>query len=344
MLVTYNYECDRRLRAGFIGCGDHSYRNIFPVFQYVPVDLICVCDRDESKAAQFARHFGAQHSYTNHLDMLEHEDLDVVFIVTGYDERGQATYPPLAAACLQHGVHTWIEKPPVNDLSDVELLRSALRASGKKLAIGFKKMFSRANARTKQIIGTEAFGEVRSISLRYPQYIPTVEELNAEGPGRRVWFLDHLCHPVSILQYLGGRIDTFCYTRSENGSGFALFSMTSGATAAIHFSFGQAKSSALERTEVTGDGTNVIVENNTRVTYYRRVRDITFRTYGRASDFTGSVDDAAVVWEPEFSLGNPYNKGLFVLGYYDEIHDFCDAVLNDREIGSSPESEPGLGW
>ena len=344
MQVTYNYEFEKKLRAGFIGCGDHSYRNILPVFQYAPIDLTCVCDFDAARAQQFGRLFGAQHTYLDFREMLKTEDLDVVFIVTGYNESGQATYPQLAAACLENGVHVWIEKPPVNSLADVELLRRAIRASGRKLAIGFKKMFFPANARMKSIIETQEFGQVRSISLRYPQYIPTVDELNAQGPGRRVWFLDHLCHPVSILQYLGGRIDALCYTRAENGAGFAMFNMRSGATAVIHFSYGQAKTSILERTEVTGDGGNVIVENNTRLTYYRRVSDAALRKYGRASDFTGNIDDAPLVWEPEFSLGNLYNKGLFLLGYYNEILYFCDAVLNDREIeiGNIEDADEGI--
>jgi len=44
MLVKYNFEFKKKLRAGFIGCGGHSYRNVYPVFQYVPVDLVSVCD------------------------------------------------------------------------------------------------------------------------------------------------------------------------------------------------------------------------------------------------------------------------------------------------------------
>ena len=28
------------IRAGFIGCGSHSFRNIYPTFQFAPVDLI----------------------------------------------------------------------------------------------------------------------------------------------------------------------------------------------------------------------------------------------------------------------------------------------------------------
>jgi hypothetical protein len=31
--VTYSFEYKRRLRVGFAGCGGHSWRNVYPVFQ-----------------------------------------------------------------------------------------------------------------------------------------------------------------------------------------------------------------------------------------------------------------------------------------------------------------------
>jgi len=242
MLVTYNYEFKKKLKAGFIGCGGHSYRNIFPVFQYVPVDLISVCDVLEERAENFKMIFGAQRAYCNHLEMMEKENLDLVFIVTGYDERGHVMHSQLASDCLKRGINVWMEKPPVNSIDDVEKLRSDVEESGKKLAVGFKKMFFPANVRMKEIIEMKEFGEIGSISIRYPLYIPSVEELNYEGTDRKRWgarvsFLDHLCHPVSLLQYLGGRIDRMFYSRAENGAGFILFDMRSGATASIHLFF-----------------------------------------------------------------------------------------------------------
>ncbi|MEW6358995.1 MAG: Gfo/Idh/MocA family oxidoreductase [Planctomycetota bacterium] len=349
MHVTYNHEFGRRLRAGFIGCGGHAYRNIYPVFLYAPIDLIAVCDVVEEKARHCQRTFGARQAYTNHRDMIEKEDLDVVFIVTSYDEAGRVRYPALASDCLRAGIHVWIEKPPVNDLNDIALLRAAMAESGKKLAIGFKKMFFPANVRAKKIVESKEFGAIRTLSLRYPQTIPTLEQFEADakaggvsGPVRG--FLDHLCHPVSLMQYLGGRSESLFYSRADNGAGFALFDLRSGAKATIHFAAGQSRSSFLERTEITGDGANVVIENNVKVIYYRRVGEKTFRAYGRGSDFTGEVDDAPIVWEPEFSLGNLYNKGIFLLGYYSEIRYFCDAVLNDApiEIGGIADAEEGI--
>ena len=42
------------------------------------------------------------------------------------------------------------------------------------------------------------------------------------------------------------------------------------------------------------------------------------------------MDEGAVTWEPEFSLGQLYNKGLFLLGYYGEINEFSRAILEGR--------------
>ncbi|MHC4715753.1 MAG: Gfo/Idh/MocA family protein, partial [Planctomycetota bacterium] len=41
-------------------------------------------------------------------------------------------------------------------------------------------------------------------------------------------------------------------------------------------------------------------------------------------------DAGALAWEPEFSLGQLYNKGLFLLGYYGEVSEFARSVLEDR--------------
>ena len=281
--------------------------------------------------------------------MMEEEKLDVIFIVTGYDERGHITYPQLASDCLKRGVNVWVEKPPVNSIDDVKMLRSAIEESGKKLAIGFKKMFFPANTKMKETIEMKEFGQIRSISIRYPVYIVSVEELNYEGVDRKGWeprvsFLDRLCHPVCLLQYLQGRIDSMFYSRAENGAGFALFNMKSGATASIYFLFSQSRSSINERTEVTGDGANIVVEDNRRLTYYRPIQNKGFRQYGRSSDFTGNMSDAPIIWEPEFSQGNLYNKNIFLLGYYHEIYYFCDAVLNNKEIkiGGIDDAEEGI--
>src|ERR1700739_2390302 len=100
MPVTYNYEYPIKLRTGFIGCGGHAYRNIYPTFQYAPVNLVAVCDLRAEAAANCAKIFGAESSYTDHREMLAKEKPEVVFIVTNYDDNWRPRYPKLAIECM----------------------------------------------------------------------------------------------------------------------------------------------------------------------------------------------------------------------------------------------------
>ena len=67
-MLKYNFEFEQRIfeqriKVGFIGCGGHSFRNIYPTFQYAPVDLNAVCDLNKERADIYARQFVAKRAY-----------------------------------------------------------------------------------------------------------------------------------------------------------------------------------------------------------------------------------------------------------------------------------------
>ncbi len=321
-------EVGRNVRVGFIGCGSHAFRNIFPTFQFLPIELVATCDLKVEQAQAYARRFGARRAYHDHKEMLTQEELEAVFIVTNYDEQGRPHYPALAIDCMEAGCHVWMEKPPAASSDEVRAMMEVAQRTGRYVVVGFKKMFFPANVKAAEIAHSEEFGPVQSISLRYPQYIPAPEQMHSLKEKRSLTgFLDHLCHPASILYLVAGRPRTLFYQRNEKGGGFALFELLNGAVASLHFSAGQSGTSPLERTEIVGTGANVVVENSTRLIYYRPGRRGE-GGYGRSVNFIGPDDGAPMVWEPEFSLGQLYNKGLFLLGYYDEVKYFVDCVLN----------------
>ena len=73
-----------------------------------------------------------------------------------------------------------------------------------------------------------------------------------------------------------------------------------------------------------------MVENNIRVSLHRDPRRSGRATARRPTIYTGAPGDATASWEPEFSLGQLYNKGLFLLGYYGEVNEFARAILEKR--------------
>ncbi|HEU5317104.1 MAG TPA: Gfo/Idh/MocA family oxidoreductase [Chloroflexota bacterium] len=325
--VTYSFEYPRRLRVGFVGCGVHSWRNVYPTFQYAPVELVAVADPVEERAAAYARQFGVASHYRDHREMLAHERLDAVFAVTNYDERGHPRYPEIAVDGMRAGAHVWIEKPPAATVEEVQMMLAAERETGKFVQVGYKKMFFPAIAKAKEIISRgEEFGEPAQIYVRYPQALPPSEERQAENR-RMVSFLDHFFHPGSIVYRLMGPVRRVSYVREPlNGGSLSTLTFASGAIGVMHLAAGQSGTSPLERVEVIGKGANVVVENGVRLTYYRR-GGRGEGGYGRAASFIGPDGGAPLVWEPEFSLGQLYNKNLFTLGYAPEVIYFCERAL-----------------
>ena len=159
--VTYNHEYQRKLKTAFIGCGGHAQRNIFPTFQYAPIDLVAVCDLDLSRAEACARQFGAPRTYRDYHEMLQKEQPEVVFIVTNYDKDFRPRYPELTIDCLKAGAHTWIEKPPAASAQETQEMMKVSGQTGKHVGVGFKKMFVPANQKAREIEGLRSIPEKR---------------------------------------------------------------------------------------------------------------------------------------------------------------------------------------
>jgi predicted dehydrogenase len=324
--VEYNFEFDRRIRAGFIGAGGHAYRNVYPTFQYAPVDLVCVCDLNDERASKYSRLFGAERHYTDHHEMLAQERLDAVFIVTAYWPDGRVQATDLALDALAAGVHVWMEKPTAASVAEVKGLMRASEESGKHVMTGLKKIFTPAMEHVKRVIESPGFGRPRSIFLRYPQALPPLAERESLPQMRS--FLDHIFHPGSVLHYLFGPIHRLTYEWEPfSGGTVTSIRFANEAVGQLHLAAGASGTSPLERLEVIGDGANILVENGVVVTYYRRAP---MPAYGRALSYVVPEDIAPLRWEPEFSLGQVCNKNLFYLGYVSEVLHFCEAVLTAR--------------
>ncbi|MCE0498198.1 MAG: Gfo/Idh/MocA family oxidoreductase [Methylacidiphilales bacterium] len=331
MSITYNYEYSRKLRVCFIGAGQHAFRNIFPTFAFAPVELTAVCDLDPERAGNCARLFGALRTYTSHLEMLAKEKPDLVFIVTSYDAQGLPVYPALAMDCLRAGAHAWIEKPPAGTSAEIREMMRVSAETGRHVAVGLKKMFFPANLKAKGLSERPSFGRINCITARYPQQLPPHEE-RADNH-KMVYFLDHMVHPHSVLLLLGGPLESLFVTRSASGAATVSLRFKSGAIGNLILSHGQSGSSFFERTEIIGEGENVVVDNNIRVTLYRSGRQTA--GYGRSGDYFSLYEDESgpLHWEPEFSLGQLHNKGLFLLGYAPEVIHYTTRLLE----GKGPE-------
>jgi predicted dehydrogenase len=320
---NHEYAPDEKIRVGYLGCGDHSFRNLLPCFQYAPVDLVAVCDRQETRAQAFASTFGARQVFTDYERMLQECDLDAVFIVTGYGPHG-VTYPPLAIQALHAGCDVFIEKPPANSVAEVQQMQAAEAQTGRFVFVGFKKVFFPAVAKARELAQSGQLGWVNSIYARYPQRLPLTQE-ERQDRGKMRSFLDHVVHPASILYSIGGEMASVRFNIDPGGGSVSVIRFADGKLGNLHLVGGGSGTSPLERLEVVGDRSNVVVDNGVKLTWYRPGGRGP-GGYGRSANFIGPDEAGPIVWEPEFSLGQLYNKGIFLLGYAQEILYFCECV------------------
>jgi predicted dehydrogenase len=327
-MLKYGFEHgDDRIRAGFVGCGGHAFRNVYPALRYAPIDLVAVCDIQISRAEAYARDFGGQRVYDDHQKMLAAEELDAVFVVTNYDENSLPRFPAIAIDAMQAGAHAWIEKPPAGSVAEIDNMMAVERETGKFVQVGMKKMFFPTISKLHAISQDDAFGGLTSLSVRYPQHMPDADR--RDDNRAMVGFLDHIMHPGAIIHLLAGPVKTLYYERSRNGASVSVMTFNDGVTGTMHLTAGQSGTSPLERVEIVGSGANAIADNGVKLTYYRpgtRGEG----GYGRSPNFIGADDGAPIYWEPEFSLGQLYNKGLFLIGYAPEVIYFADCVRENR--------------
>ncbi|MBA7686358.1 Inositol 2-dehydrogenase/D-chiro-inositol 3-dehydrogenase [subsurface metagenome] len=170
---------EREIRVGHIGCGSHSFRHLFPTYQFAHVQLAATCDLKVERARAYAKQFGAGSHYADYQEMIEREDLDAVVICTGYDAQGRPSYPALTVDCLRAGCHVWMEKPPAASCAEVEAMQEAERESGKFCMVGLKTMFFPANEKALELMSREDFGRLSLVTTQRPMRIPPKEELEA---------------------------------------------------------------------------------------------------------------------------------------------------------------------
>jgi predicted dehydrogenase len=327
--VTFAFETERRLRVAFLGTSGHAFRNFLPNLPYLPIELVALWDPDPSRGSAFARQFGAGQFYTD-LDRLYGESAPeaVMIGVEGFDG-DEPRNVALMTQALEVGCHAWTDKPLAASVAVARRLIALRNRVGKIAGVGIKTMFYPAHAKAREIIADPAFGRPVTFTTRYPLHIPARAGHAASDSAVRSC-LGHLWHPFGTALALIGPLASLSVEPAVSGSGgVALARFRDGTVGTFHFSAGQSAMSPLERTEVVGEGANLVIENAIRLTYYRKG---TVGPYGRTASFFGDNNSAPLVWEPEMSLGQLYNSNNFIQGYAPSMSAFAMAALGGAPL------------
>ncbi len=292
-----------QVRAGFVGCGAHTTRNLYPVLSDAGIDLAAACDLDKRKAQRVCRQFGAHRCYQDLGAMIDEMDLDAV-LVSGPPELHAET----ALQCLAAGRHVWMESPPAPSLAEAERIAQTAREKKLIVQVGFMMRFAPAYARLKAAIDDEAFGEPVAVQAQYCT--------GRASSHRQHLLLDGL-HILDLVRHLMGQPSALSAVKCERGGQITsqvALRFGSGAIGTVHLSSLQPR--ALERVQVSGDGVWASVEGRVRLRCH----------------LTGQSEPAQnVLWEPDLSMQDLENSTGYLQGYLPGLAHFAASVRGEAE-------------
>lgn len=198
--LTSPIASSRPLRIGVAGLG-RAFTLMLPTFLADKrVRLTGATDPIAAARAQFESDFGAP-SFDSVEALCACADIDAVYVATPH--QFHADHVCIAAAA---GKHVLVEKPMALTLDECTRMIDAARAAGVQLIVGPSHSFDRPILRTREIIDSGIYGQVRMITaLDFTDFLyrpRRPEELDTKAGGGVVH--SQAAHQMDIVRLLGG--------------------------------------------------------------------------------------------------------------------------------------------
>ena len=174
-----------KLRVGVIGIGYVSKNNYLPVLaQTEDIEFVGVMARNLENAQQAAKSYGAQ-TAVDTIEKFVDLGLDCAFVLTP-----KAVHAEQVSFLMNHGVHTYSEKPMATTLADCARVAELPEKTGKKLMIGFNRRYAPVVTAAKKAWG-DGMPDVIIAQKNRPQ-----TEYHAT--------LENAVHMVDLMRYFCG--------------------------------------------------------------------------------------------------------------------------------------------
>jgi len=164
------------------------------------IQLVAATDPQTLACAQFERDFGVTCD-VNFEALCANPKVQAVYIATPHQLH--AAQVEMAAA---YGKHVMVEKPMALTLDECSRMIEATTRAGVVLMVGHSHSFNAPILKTRQLIQSGAFGQVRMIhALNYTDFLyrpRRPEELDTQAGGGVIF--SQAAHQIDIVRLLGG--------------------------------------------------------------------------------------------------------------------------------------------
>lgn len=197
------------MKVGFIGCGGMGithYQSLKVLSEGTDLEVTALADSREESLVQASELFPNAKRYNDGMELIEHENLDVVYICLP-----SHLHTSHAVAAMEKGCHVFVEKPVCLSFEEADQLLEVQKRTGSKVMVGQVVRFMEEYQYLKKVYDSGTLGALKSIVM---------QRVSGDVQwGYKDWFhnekfsgsvvLDLHIHDVDFLRYLLGEPDSF---------------------------------------------------------------------------------------------------------------------------------------
>ena len=146
----------KNYKVAVVGCGGISHMHTGWYLKEPRATLTAISDIDEERVKAYGEQYEVEKQYTDYIEMLETEDIDIVSVCTRPKH-----HAPVVIEVAKHGVKGILsEKPMAENLGQAREMLETCSQHGVKLAIDHQLRFNAPYVVAKQMIADGQIGEL----------------------------------------------------------------------------------------------------------------------------------------------------------------------------------------
>ena len=262
---------------GIIGAGNFTKMTLLPALTAANAQIKSIVSAGGLNATSLAKKFDISQAGTDHQQILDDPEIDLVMITTRHHLHAQ-----MVIECLKAGKHVFVEKPLAININQLKELMPAIDDATQSITVGFNRRFSPLVKQAKALLGKSP-GPMNMTLTMNAGFIPSdVWVHDLEIGGGRV--IGEACHYIDLASYLcEGEVESVCMTalgpnpQTSTDNASILLKYDNGSNAVINYFSNGHKSYSKERVDMHYGNKTLIIDN------FRKLYNYGFQGPSRAS-------------------------------------------------------------
>lgn len=312
------------LKYALIGCGRISPNHIAAAIEN-DLEIVAICDIENGKMVDTISNFNLPNSvkkYTNYIEMLENEKIDLIAICTESGKHGQ-----IALECIDASCNLIIEKPIALSLQEADQIIEKAKEKNVKVSACHQNRFNKSIQKIREAVEQDRFGKLLhgTAHIRWNRG----KDYYRQAPWRGTWeqdggaLMNQCIHNIDLLRWMMGDDITEVVGMTDNLNhsymeaedlGMALIKFSNGSYGMI-------------------EGTNNVYPRNLEETLYIFGDKGTVKAGGKSVNLIEEWQFADLLDDPDEIKGkfqeNP--PTVYGFGHKPLYKDVIDAIQKDRE-------------